>query len=231
MGVLAVIFISCPTLDAQIQQAWVARYNNGITNGTHQAVKMALDPAGNIYVTGFSQNIYGNLGYLTIKYAPNGNQVWAARYDSTSYPSATPAALVLDSSNDAIVTGSALTIKYDSKGNQLWTAPYAGTALAVDSNANVFVVGFSTNFGTVKLSPQGSNVWLTTYTDVSSTVSQSVLVDSINNVYVSGPDHFQWIPTSEALTNEGYYAATLTTIKYDSNGSQVWQVSQPGPPY
>src|ERR1019366_5400195 len=43
---------------AQIQQAWVARYNNGITNGTNQAVKMVLDPAGNIYVTGFSQNHY-----------------------------------------------------------------------------------------------------------------------------------------------------------------------------
>ena len=30
---------------AQIQQAWVARYNNGIANGTNQATKMALDSA------------------------------------------------------------------------------------------------------------------------------------------------------------------------------------------
>src|SRR5579863_6639082 len=36
---------------AQIQQAWVAHYNNGITNGTNQAVKMALDSAGNVIVT------------------------------------------------------------------------------------------------------------------------------------------------------------------------------------
>src|SRR5277367_3513291 len=75
---------------AQIQQAWVARYKNGITNGTNQAVKMALDASGNIYVTGFSQNANSNLGYVTIKYAPNGNQLWAARYDSTNYPSAMP---------------------------------------------------------------------------------------------------------------------------------------------
>ena len=60
---------------AQIQQAWVTHYNNGITNGTHQAVKMALDSSGNIYVTGFSQNTNGNLGYVTIKYAPNGSQL------------------------------------------------------------------------------------------------------------------------------------------------------------
>ncbi len=74
---------------AQIQQAWIARYNNGIPNGTNQAVKMALDSAGNIYVLGFSQNTNTNLGYVTIKYAPNGTQLWAARYDDTNYPTVT----------------------------------------------------------------------------------------------------------------------------------------------
>jgi hypothetical protein len=105
------LFILSNDIQAQIQQAWVARYNNGIANGTNQAVKMALDSAGNIYVTGFSQNTNINLGYVTIKYAPNGTQVWASRYDSTNYPTATPAAMVLDSSNDVIITGSALTVR------------------------------------------------------------------------------------------------------------------------
>ncbi|MGD1084547.1 MAG: hypothetical protein ABSA47_07340 [Verrucomicrobiota bacterium] len=35
----------CP---AQVKQTWLAKCNNGITNGTNQAVKMALDAAGNI---------------------------------------------------------------------------------------------------------------------------------------------------------------------------------------
>jgi hypothetical protein len=60
--------------EAQIQQAWVARYNNGITNGTNQAVKTALDASGNVYVTGFSQNGNTNFGYVTIKYAPTQRQ-------------------------------------------------------------------------------------------------------------------------------------------------------------
>jgi hypothetical protein len=98
---------------AQVQQAWVARYNNGITNGSNQAAKMALDAAGNIYVSGFSQNTNGNLDYATIKYAPNGTQLWAARFDSTNTTSAIPAALVLDTSNNVMITGSAVTIKYD----------------------------------------------------------------------------------------------------------------------
>jgi len=210
---------------AQPQEAWVARYNNGIAKGTNQAVKMALDSNGNIYVTGFSQNANSNLGYVTIKYAPNGTQLWASRYDSTNYPAAEPAAMVLDASNDVIVTGSALTIKYNCNGNQLWTAPYAGTALAVDSNANVYVAGFSQNFGTEKLTPQGSNVWLTTYTDVGPTISQSVLVDSGNNVYVSGLDTYY-----TAYRYTGPYV-TLATIQYGSNGNRIWISSLNPPPW
>src|SRR3984957_19323585 len=130
------IFLSAISAQAQIQQAWVTHYNNGITNGTNQAVKMALDMAGNIYVTGVSQNTNTNLGYVTIKYAPNGNQLWANRYDSTNYPFATPTALALDGNANVIVTGNTLTIKYDSNGNQLWTSPYNATAMATDVSNN-----------------------------------------------------------------------------------------------
>jgi outer membrane protein assembly factor BamB len=216
---LAVLcFGACFSATAQIQQAWVDRYNNGITNGTNQAVKMALDSAGNIYVTGFSQNANTNLGYVTIKYAPNGNQLWAARLDSTNYSNATPASLVIDSSNNAIVTGNALTIKYDANGNQLWTAPYAGTALAVDSNANVYVTGFGTQFNTVKLSPSGSNLWQTTYIDnVGPTLSQAILVDSNSNVYIAGSD--EW------YNYRNTYAVQLDIIKYNTDDGQIWMAT------
>jgi hypothetical protein len=205
------------TTEAQIQQAWVARYNNGITNGTNEAVKMALDSTGNIYVTGLSQNSLSNLGYVTIKYAPNGNQLWATRYDSTSYPSATPTGLVLDNSNNVVVTGSALTVKYDSNGNQLWTAPYSGTALAVDAGANVYVTGFGTDFNTVKLNPMGSNIWFTTYVDVGPTLSQAILVDGNTNVYVAGADTWYCF--------KGGCYVKLAIVKYDSNGNQLWVVA------
>jgi hypothetical protein len=223
MGALSCVLILF-SANAQIQQAWAVHYNNGITLGTNQAVKMALDPSGNIYVTGFSQNANSNLGYVTIKYAPNGNQLWAARYDSTNYPTATPAAFALDSSNNVLVTGSALTIKYDSNGNQLWTSPYGGTTLAVDNDGNSYVGGFSQNFGTVKLSPQGSNIWLTTYIEsYGPTISQSVLVDGGNNVYVSGLDSYYSFYNNGMLY--GPYVE-LTTIKYDSHGTQIWKASQ-----
>ena len=33
---------------------------------------------------------------------------------------------------------------------------YGGTTLAVDTNGNAYVTGYSTNFNTVKLSPEGA---------------------------------------------------------------------------
>jgi hypothetical protein len=224
---LVLLFAAFVTFSAtaQIQQAWVAHYNNGITNGTNQAVKMALDTGGNIYVTGFSQNTNLQLGYVTIKYASNGNQLWATRYDSTSYQAATPAAMIVDSSNDVIVTGNALTIKYDPNGNVLWTAPYAGTALAVDSNANVYVGGFSSNFATVKIAPQGTNVWSTYYVETyGPTVSQAILIDTVSNVYVSGLDSYASLNDPPMYNNAVF--VQLTTIKYGPSGNQIWKASQ-----
>jgi outer membrane protein assembly factor BamB len=203
---------------AQIQQAWVAHYNNGITNGTNQAVKIALDSAGNIYVTGFSQNANSQLGYVTIKYAPNGNQLWATRYDSNSYPAATPVAIVLDGSNEVIVTGSALTIKYDPDGKQLWTASYAGSALGCDGAGDGYVTGFGTNFNTVKLTSTGSNLWLTTYKDVGPTVGQAIAIDTNGNAFVVGSDTFGYYGDGEV----NYPEVELMVIKYTSNGSRAW---------
>jgi hypothetical protein len=200
---------------AQIQQAWVAHYNNGILNGTNEAVKMALDSVGNIYVTGFSQNSLSNLGYVTIKYAPNGTQLWASRYDSTNYPNATPAGLVLDNSNQVVVTGSALTVKYDTNGSQLWTAPYAGASLAVDTNGNVAVTGFDTIFSTVKINSSGTNLWQETNpSSCGAATGQSIVADTNGNFYVAGND--------PVLCDNGITDYGLLIIKYGTNGSHIW---------
>ncbi len=205
---------------AQIQQAWVARYNNGIANGTNQAVKMSLDSSGNIYVLGFSQNTNTNLGYVTIKYAPNGTQLWAARYDSTNFPSAIPSGFALDSTNNVVVTGSGLTVKYDPSGNQLWTAPYNGAAVAIDSGGDSFVTGFGSTFDTVKIAPNGTNLWSTSYIEPNGPViSQAVAVDSGGNSYVAGSDTYDCFSEGPIVT----CVNGLLVIKYDRNGNQIWK--------
>jgi hypothetical protein len=123
--------------------------------------------------------------------------------------------MVLDKSNNVVVTGSAATVKYDTAGSQIWTAPYAGTSLTVDTDLNIYVVGFSTDFGTVKLSPDGSNLWLTTSpSSLGPNVSQMVALDNNGNVTVAG---------SSTYSCDRYYCyADLLLIHYDTNGGQLW---------
>jgi hypothetical protein len=183
------VFAICLSCSAQIQQAWVARYDNGIANGNHQGLKMALDSTGNIYVLGVSANANTNTGYVVVKYEPSGNQVWAARYDSTNYPAASPTGFVLDSSNAVIVTGSAVTVKYDASANLLWTVPDSGQAVAVDTAQNIYLTGVSGNFTTSKLSSFGRNLWTTTWTyDGQANKAQAIAIDSSNSVYVAGSE-------------------------------------------
>ena len=100
-------------------------------------------------------------------------------------------------------------------GTRFWTTPYAGTSLAVDTNGNVCVTGIANGFTTVKIGPQGSNLWLSSYSDPAGpTIGEVVLVDGRGNVYVSGSDTF----VSEGIET----GIALTTIKYDPNGSQLW---------
>jgi Beta-propeller repeat len=204
---------------AQVTQAWVARYNNGITNGTNQAVKMALDSNGNIYVVGVSQNTNNDLGYVTIKYAPNGTQLWAARYDSTNYPTATPTSTAVDSSNNVIVTGSALTVKYDTNGNQLWAVPYSGASIAADAGGDAYVTGCQSGPGTVKIGPNGSNLWSTSFFSAyGPALLQAVVVDGAGNAYVAGSETNMCYPYGNS---ESCYCG-MVLVKYDPLGNQLW---------
>jgi hypothetical protein len=202
---------------AQIQQAWVSRYNNGIPNGTNRAVKMALDTNGNIYVAGFSQNTNGQLGYATIKYAPNGNQIWVARYDSTNYPAAQPSCLALDHQSNVVITGTAVTVKYDPNGNQLWTLPNSGAGVAVDSSNNICITGVASNYTTMKLTPTGTNLWTQTFTSAGPCGAQTVNIGPSDAIYVCGYEFYSYMPE--------LHGVHATLIKYDSLGTQLWAAS------
>jgi hypothetical protein len=217
MELLILLIVTCNSLiSAQIQQAWVAKYNYGIPNGNHQGLKLALDSSGNAYVLGVSANPNMNVGYVVVKYAQDGNQVWAARFDSTNFPAAAPTGFALDSSNDVVVTGSAVTVKFDGNGNQLWTAPYSAQAIAIDLGHNVYITGISDKFTTMKLNALGSNLWVANWSYFQTRgVSQVVAVDSSSNVYVSGEEDVTSTPTIYPM---------VAALKYDSNGNQLWEM-------
>ncbi|MDQ3020110.1 MAG: SBBP repeat-containing protein [Bacteroidota bacterium] len=64
---------------AGIEQ-WVCNYN-GSMNNTDKASSICIDPAGNVYVAGFCQDIGTNMNFLTIRYNTGGALVWLDKFN------------------------------------------------------------------------------------------------------------------------------------------------------
>ena len=220
--------------DTNGNELWVARYN-GLGNNSDAAFAIDLDSSGNVYVTGTSLGSSTGMDYTTIKYDTNGNQLWVKSYNGGGNYFDRAEDLAIDSSDNVYVTGLSTglatfgdyaTIKYDSNGNQLWVKRYNGTAndsdwasaIAIDSFDNVYVTGYSPGSGTdkdyatIKYSSSGVELWVARYDGPASNHDEAtaIAIDSSDNVYVTG--------LSTGLATFGDYA----TIKYDSNGNQLW---------
>jgi len=85
-------------------QIWVARYN-GPANDDDWAFAIAVDDAGNVYVTGRSANYWDN-DYVTVKYDASGVEQWVARYNGPGYDNDHAWAIALDGAGNVYVTGS-----------------------------------------------------------------------------------------------------------------------------
>jgi len=90
--------------DPNGNELWVARYN-GPGNSWDFAYALAVDNAGNVYVTGVSWHWDYGGDYLTVKYNSNGNQLCMARYDGPGNDNDEAFALAVDASGNVYVTG------------------------------------------------------------------------------------------------------------------------------
>ena len=159
---------------------WVALYN-GPGNGSDLAFALALDNAGNVYVTGSDQKkaTEYNADYLTVKYNSSGVQQWTARFNGTANDNDQANDVVVDQSGNVYVTGwtngvspswDMTTIKYSPAGAQQWVKTYngpkdsadTGNKIALDGNGNIYVAGASAgkttawDFVTIKYTPAGA---------------------------------------------------------------------------
>jgi len=222
-------------------EAWVVRYD-GQTDDDDGGQALILDGLGNIYVTGYSWGGNTSSDFATMKYDTNGNQLWVARYDGPASGEDWALDIILDSSDNVYVTGwshgndteSDFTIvKYDSEGNQLWAARYDGPvnghdlayAAAIDYSEDIYITGWSQgngteeDFATVKYDSDGNQLWVARYDGPvnSEDESYAIAVDVWANIYVTG--------LSQGNGTEADYA----TVKYDSNGNQLWVARYDGP--
>jgi uncharacterized delta-60 repeat protein len=220
---------------------WV-RYYDGGANFYDDVYALALDDAGNVYVTGRSIGSGNDYDIVTVKYNSAGVEQWAFMYDGAYGGDDEAYDIVVDDSGYVYVTGYTyslstgsdwITIKYDDAGDTVWTARYndpdsssdVPAALALDGLGNLYVTGSAIypdqwfNITTIKYDAMGGQEWLASYDGlVSYADDQAYDIECHGGyIYVTGE------------SENASYDADYLTIKYDSSGDTVWTARYNGP--
>ena len=224
--------------DQNGNQLWVSRYN-GTGNNEDKPTGITADALNNIIVTGGSIGSGSNIDFATVKYNSSGTQQWVQRYNGPGNNEDRAYAIVVDNSNNIIVTGESIgsgsnydysTIKYNPSGNQQWVQRYNGPgnnedrayAIVVDNSDNIIITGYSRtgnsesteDYTTVKYNNSGTQQWVSRYNGIGSNQDRAyaIIVDNSDNIYVTGSSR-----STGSAGSEDY-----ATLKYDIAGNQSW---------
>jgi uncharacterized delta-60 repeat protein len=182
------------------------------------------------------------LAIIILTRATYAQNSWTNRYAGPANANDEAYAIALDINSNVFVTGWSIgtsssydfaTIKYSRAGVPLWTNLYngpgngvdEGTAVAVDTNGNSFVTGYSIgsngdyDYATVKYSAAGAQQWVNRYNGPgnSTDLAYAVAVDPNSDVVVTG------------YSKNGNGDYDFATIKYSNAGSALWTNRYNGP--
>jgi len=184
-----------------------------------QALSIATDGGGNVYVTGYFQSPTITFGSVTLT---NGT-LSAIGYDI-------------------------FLVKYNSAGAVIWaknpSGDYGNYAVAVttDVSGNVYITGYfkSTNvtFGSItvnnsdpstadifiaKYDPSGTALWAKSAGSAGDDEATAVATDLSGNVYMTGYFNCTALTFGTVtLTNAGGGASDVFVVKYDASGNVIW---------
>ena len=203
---------------------WTNRYDRP-GNGDDKAKAVAVDPNGNVFVTGSSSVVGGN--FALIKYSSAGIPLW-----TNSSGAWNAVDLAVDTNGNAFLTGTVwngtnhdyATSAYSNTGAPLWTNYYNGTgngpdisaALTVSGAGNVIVTGSSdssvgnSDFVTIAYSNAGVPLWTNHYGGNLNDSPKALALDVSGNVFVTG---------FSANTNG---TTDLAILAYSSVGEPLW---------
>jgi hypothetical protein len=225
--------------NADGEQLWVNYYDNGA--GDDRAAAIALDTAGNVYVTGKSPGSGSGYDFATVKYDNNGNQLWFARYNGGGNGDDGAVALAVDDSMNVYVSGWSFggstgldyaIVKYNSAGATQWEKRYDGpssgadslTAMVLDDFDALYVTGTSrdsvNDYQTLMYDAgTGDSVWGARYhSTTGSSVPRAMVLRASSELYLTG---------SSVTDSSG---SDVLTIRYDAaTGAVDWLSRYDGP--
>jgi uncharacterized delta-60 repeat protein len=221
--------------NAQGESIWVANYN-GTGNSNDAIYALAMDSMENCYVTGYSVGVTSDYDIVTIKYNPDGETVWVARYDGPGHGFDQGFSIAINQAGEVWVTGTStdttnqrdfVTVHYNANGAQQWVARYHGpgigydqaVAVAIDTSNNYsYITGNSLGTNnyfdivTIAYDQDGNERWINRYDGLGNNIDNAVdiTVDLFGNICVAG--YSQNIVT----------AHDWVTIKYNPLGDTCW---------
>lgn len=218
---------------------WSARYN-GPMGRNDFATALTIDRAGDLYVCGYSwTDALRNYDLTLVKYSPQGETLWARRYDGTEPISPKDDygfGVAVDAENNVYVVGragesgnyyDAVVVTWSSTGARRWVnrldwgenAMDGVHAISIAPGGSVLCGGFTeTSLGVFdmlvySLGTDSLVDWMRSYNYVNDDDSVvAVCTDSHGNLYVAG--------YSYSLDGD----IDWVVAKYTSEGSQVWLV-------
>ncbi|HEY0552539.1 MAG TPA: PQQ-binding-like beta-propeller repeat protein [Verrucomicrobiae bacterium] len=201
-------------LDSDATLLWEKRHEGS-------AYVLAVDSMRNVFIAGGIDPEGGLRDTLLVKYRGDGEKQWERQFDDPEPPISAAADVAVDSAGNVFVAGFKFTIsKFDPEGSLLWQKGYAGQTarkVLVDDDGNAYVTGqlFDAGALTVKLKPNGEEVWQHTYDQ-------------------GGPGRSPTDPCDLALGPQGsVYVATREKEKHEifklaADGTLLWNRKESG---
>ncbi|GAB4342490.1 MAG: hypothetical protein Kow0037_29870 [Calditrichia bacterium] len=217
---------------------WEARYSEpGFSLDWARAI--AVDDSDNVVVVGSVYSDTTQRDIMILKYSPDGQMLWKARFDGELHSFDWPMDVLVDSVGNIYVTGSTrysfqdfLMLKYDRHGQLLWASrldgPFhgddGGNTLAFHPGGGIVAAGYMSyvnedyNFFTVKYDPQGNIIWYAVLNGPADWTDEiwDVTCDANGFIYVTGESHGQGTDRD------------FLTVKYAPDGTFIWSARYNG---
>lgn len=227
--------------------ALVFSRTGSVGSGTETATDIAVDTAGNYYVTGyytasvtfgsFALTNSGQTDIFVVKYNPSGTVLWAQKYGDTQAQVAN--SIAVDKAGNCYVGGYIsdssfysyfFYAKYNASGVEQWTKldRFQGSSISanrvksisVDNFGNMYMTGsysVSNSIRAVILKCDPSGNKVWEKTRTEVSEGNDIVTDGVGNSYVTGTMY-------SSTTNYDIF-----TTKYDAAGRVVWSKTTGGP--
>ena len=222
---LAVLFLPAMALAQPPDTVWTRTFD--IAGSEDDAIEVAADAHGNVYLFGQTIDTSFYNRFVIIKYDASGTAV-LTRYTPSEFVSDQDGGIAIDRDGSVVVAyasnGNYLVAKYAPDLDTLWTRrfkpgesdyPYD---VACDRSGNIIVTGRSRDslgdwdYLTIKYSSSGETLWTRRYDSGNSDWARSIAIDTANGIVICGVGE---------SNGYGY-------LKYDSLGSLLWGRPWPG---